>query len=76
MGFGDATRLDQQCRYKASVISFFGVLHVTLIAYKLDYWCHSCWCWGLIVEWRNLITGEKLHWSLVGLEPRSLQIAF
>ena len=26
-------------------------------------------------EWRNLITGEKLHWSYLGLEPGSLQIA-
>ena len=24
---------------------------------------HRCWRWGSIVEWRNLVTGEKLHWS-------------
>ena len=31
---------------------------------------------SLIVEWRNLITDEKLHWSYVKLKPRSLQIAW
>ena len=37
---------------------------------------HRCQRWGSIVEWRNLVTSEKLHWSQVGLEPRSLQIAW
>ena len=51
------------------VLAFF--LHVLLIAFKLDYqgtW-HRCQHWGSIVEWRNFITGEKLHWQQVGLEP-------
>ena len=32
--------------------------------------------WGLTAEWRNLITGENLHWLQVGLKHRSLQIAW
>ena len=45
---------------------------------ELDNWgtWHRCQRWGSMVEWRNLFTGEKLHWSQVGLEPRSLQIAW
>ena len=23
---------------------------------------YRCWHWGSIGEWRNLTTGEKLHW--------------
>ena len=40
-------------------------LHVALIAFELDCcttW-HRYWHRDLIDEWRNLITGEKLHWS-------------
>ena len=51
--------------------------HATSDSLGLDNWgtWHRCWRRDLIVEWRNPITGEKLHWSWMGLEPRSLQIA-
>ena len=57
-------------------LSFYVFSHMTLIAFKLVYWStyHRCKLQGLIGVWR--IKGEKLHWSQVGLEPGSLQIAW
>ena len=50
---------------------FLLVLHVTPDSLGLDNWgtWHRCLRWDLIVEWRNLVTGRKLHWLQVGLEP-------
>ena len=62
----------------AACVVTFPVLWVNLIDFQLDYWgtWHRCQRWGLIVELRNLVTSEKTHWSQVGLEPGSLQMAW
>ena len=44
--------------------SFFAVVvNVFLIAFKPDYWGTDVSVGVLIVEWRNLVTVEQLHWS-------------
>ena len=42
------------------------VLHATPDSLGLDNWgtWHRCWCWDLIVEWRNHVIGEQ-HKSLL-----------
>ena len=61
----------------ASFILFLLVSHATPDSLRLDNWgtWHRCQLWDSIIEWRNLVTGEKIHWLQVGLEPSSLQIA-
>ena len=46
-------------------------------SFELVYWgtCHRSKRGGLIVAWGNLVTGESVHWSDVGLKPRPLQIS-
>ena len=42
------------------------VLHVTPDSLERDYWLGSMaqmLALNSTVEWRNLVTGEKLHWS-------------
>ena len=53
------------------------VLHTTPDSLGLNDWgtWHRCQRWDLIVEWRNLVTGEEFHQSQMGLERWSLQIA-
>ena len=58
---------DQGLSHTNDQWSFFCllVLHATPDSLGLDNWgrWHRCWRSDLIVEWRNLVTGEKLYWS-------------
>ena len=64
MGFGDATHLDQQCLYKASIIGFFfGVLQVTLIAYKLDYLFFFCYFCCAFAPYLTGLSSIMLIWA-------------
>ena len=42
--------------------------------FTCDYWdtCHKYLCWGLIVEWRNLVINEKASLVIGGTQTQVL----
>ena len=42
---------------------FVGCFTCAPDSFELVDWGTWHGCWGLIVEWRNIVTGDKLHWS-------------
>ena len=54
------------------IVFFFACFTCTPDRIELFYWCtwHRSQRWGLIIEWRNLFTGEKLHWSYLNASAK------
>ena len=55
---------------------WLGALHVIALSQFIGAHGTDFSVRALVVEWKDLATGEKLHWSQVGLELKSLQIAW
>ena len=56
------------------LVGCFACAPVSFVLVQWVRW-HKLLRWSLIVEWRNLVTDEKQHWSLMEVEPRFLQMA-
>ena len=54
--------------------AFVGYFTCAPDSFQLAYCCtwHRCQHWGLIVEWRNLVTGEKILFVIVGTRTQVL----